>query len=316
MNMEIIYAGMNMLDNFFINFKKEDNISNPPYEYSLLASLNEEEYPRYLKKIFKYTTGKTLNLQNPKTFNEKIQWLKLYDTTPLKTQLTDNVLVRDWVKNKIGEEYLKPVLWIGKSFDEIPFDELPQQFLIKCNHGCKWHYKIKDKHKFLEIPQLFNSVKECFDGWMSQSFAFWAGLELQYKNINPQILIEPILNDTDNPYSTEYEVYCFNGKAKIYQKMYWGYPAESSIYDENFNQLEFKFYYKHKKILQPADSIFENLKLLSEILAKDFKLVRIDWLKSNNKVYFNEMTFTPYSGFYVFEDKKTDLYLSKLLNIK
>lgn len=304
-----------MLNNLFLNLIKKYNIEEPPYEYNFLVNLKEEDYPIYLQKLFKYITGEKLNLKNPKTFNEKIQWLKLYDNSCLKTQLTDKVLVRDWVRDKIGAEYLKPVLWIGKSFDEIPFNNLPQQFIIKCNHGCKWHYKIKDKQKFLEIPPLMSYVKQRFDNWMSQTFAFFAGFELQYKDIEPQILIEPILNDGNNPYSTEYEVYCFNGKAKIYQKMYWGYPAESSIYDENFKQLDFKFYREHKKILQPADDLFMYLKNLSEILAKDFKLVRIDWLKYNYKFYFNEMTFTPYSGFYAFDNKKIDSYLSKLLSI-
>ena len=99
-----------MLKELLKKFTKND-IGEPPYDYDLLINLKESEYPKYLKKMFYNITGKKLNLRHPKTFNEKIQWIKLYDSTPLKTQLTDKVLVRDWVKDKIGDEYLKPVLY-------------------------------------------------------------------------------------------------------------------------------------------------------------------------------------------------------------
>ncbi len=103
----------------------------------------ESEYPEVLKAVFKQKTGKNLNSGHPKTFNEKIRWLKLYDCTPLKTKLTDKVL--DRVKERIGGEYLKPVLRIGKDFNDIPFEVLPQAFIIKASNGCKWHYVIKKK---------------------------------------------------------------------------------------------------------------------------------------------------------------------------
>ena len=137
-----------MLKELLKKFTKND-IGEPPYDYDLLINLKESEYPKYLKKMFYNITGKKLNLRHPKTFNEKIQWIKLYDSTPLKTQLTDKVLVRDWVKDKIGDEYLKPVLWIGNNFNDIPFEELPEKFIIKANHGCKWHYIIKNKNDFV-----------------------------------------------------------------------------------------------------------------------------------------------------------------------
>ncbi len=148
------------------SFNNNDKIPDPPYSYDLLANLAESEYPKYLKKTFKYLTGKELNLKNPQTFNEKIQWLKLYDATELKTRLTDKILVRDWVKDKIGSEYLKPVLQICSCFDEINFDNLPNSFMVKANNGCKWHYRIKDKEKLLTNDILKSIVKKHFDGWL------------------------------------------------------------------------------------------------------------------------------------------------------
>ena len=293
------------------------DIGEPPYDYDLLISLDEKEYPKYLKKMYKTFLGKDLNLKNPKTFSEKIQWLKLYDNSPLKTTLTDKVLVRDYVKEKIGEEYLKPVLQVCKTFDEINFDELPESFIIKANHGCKWQYKIKNKSKFLEKKELVEYVKRQFTGWLEQSFFPWAGFELQYKNIVPQILIEPLLLNTDSEYSVEYEVYCFNGEPQIMQKVKHSVPGEYSVYDKNFDISSFVFNPSH--VLVEEQCVDENLKKASElakILSKDFKLVRVDWLVQGDKFYFNEMTFTPYSGFYIFDNKDMDVKLGKMLNLK
>lgn len=293
------------------------DIGEPPYEYDLLVSLDEKEYPKYLKRMYKTFLGKDLNLKNPKTFSEKIQWLKLYDNSPLKTTLTDKVLVRDYVKEKIGEEYLKPVLQVCKTFDEINFDELPESFIIKANHGCKWQYKIKNKSKFLEKKELVEYVKRQFTGWLEQTFFPWAGFEMQYRDIKPQILIEPILLSQNSEFSMEYEVYCFHGEPQILQKIKHSVPAECSVYDKDFSPSSILFNLSHVRV--EDDKIDDNLKKateLSKVLAKDFKLARIDWLVQDDKFYFNEMTFSPYSGFYIFEDKNLDLELGKMLNLK
>ena len=110
-----------------------------------ISSLDYKKHRAGLCDWYQRATGKELDLENPKTFNEKIQWLKLYDSTPIKTQLADKYLVRDWVKEKIGEEYLIPLLGVYDNFDEIDFDKLPEQFVIKCNHGCGYNIVVKDK---------------------------------------------------------------------------------------------------------------------------------------------------------------------------
>lgn len=294
---------------------KIENIGEPPYEYDLLISLNESEYPKYLKRMFKGMTGQELNLNNPKTFNEKIQWLKLYDSTPLKAQLTDKVLVRDWVQDKIGGEYLKPVLWIGKSFDGIPFDELPLQFIIKANHGCKWHFKIKNKEKFLQEQQIYNQVKAQFNSWMNQTFFPWAGFEMQYKGITPQLLIEPLLADEQNQFSVEYEIYCFNGKPEIFQKIKYKIPAQCCVYNSDFSISEIRFNPYYTVTEESPDDCLKRAVTLSEKLSEGFKLVRVDWLKYKDNIYFNEMTFTPYSGFFIFENSKWNEKLGKMLKL-
>lgn len=297
-------------------FKFNNDIGEPPYEYNFLINLPEKEYPKYLKKMFKAITGENLNLKNPKTFNEKIQWLKLYDSFPLKTQLTDKVLVRDWIKEKIGEEYLKPVFQVCNSFDEIDFDSLPNEFIIKCNHGCKWHYKIKNKIKFLQIPQLFNFVKKRFDDWMQTEFFPWAGFEMQYKGIMPAIIIEQLIGNDDDECPVEYEVYCFNGKPMYYQKIKYAKNVECCVYDSSFCEVGFAFDASYSLVHEPLDECLYSISGLSEKLAQSFKFVRVDWIFYKGKFYFNEMTFTPFSGFFTFKDKKINEYLGQLLDLK
>ncbi len=297
-------------------FFKKSKIEEPPYDYDFLINLDKKYYPEYLAKFFLNQTGEVLDLKHPKTFNQKIQWIKLYDATPLKTRLTDKVLVRDWVKEKIGEDYLKPVLWIGQAFYDVPFDKLPNSFIIKANNGCKWQFRIKDKENFLKNKRLFDIVQDRFNGWMNQSFFPFAGFEMQYKDIIPQIIIEPLLLDDLNDKPEEIEIYCFNGESKIFQKIKYSVPGEVSVYDENYNNLYLKFMPDYVIKNEPAD---DNLKLavtLSQKLCEEFKLVRVDWLLYKNKIYFNEMTFTPFSGLYNFENPEWNIKLGNMLDLK
>ncbi len=293
-----------------------EQLAAPPYDYKFIINLQEREYPKYLKKFFFYATGKDLNLNNPKTFNEKIQWLKLYDNSRLKTQLTDKVLVRGWIKEKIGEEYLKPVLWIGKNFDEIPFDKLPNTFIIKANHGCRWNYRIKNKELFLKNEVLYQIVRKRMNEYMEISFFPFAGFELQYKDINPQIIIEELLLENVNETPREIEIYCFNGKPQIFQKIKYGDNAEVSIFNKDYENINLKFLNTYVLKEERADELLKQAVNLSEKLAGDFKLVRVDWLIYKDRLYFNEMTFTPFSGHYLFEDNSWNYKLGKMLNIK
>ena len=298
------------------DFFVKDDIGEPPWEYDFLVNLDESEYPKYLKKIFKYRTGKTLNLKHPKTFNEKIQWLKLYDATPLKRDLTDKVRVRDYVREKIGEEYLKPVLQICNSFEEIDFDKLPNAFVMKCNHGCKWQYIIKKKEEYLNTPKLMEITKRQMTGWLEQEFWPWEGFEMQYKGIEPKILIEPLLLDDININTREIEIYCFNGIPKIYVNVKYENGRQICYYDENFNYSDLILHPDGKNVIikTPADNLLKQSVMLSKTLSKGFKLARVDWMIYQNKLYFSELTFTPYAGLISF-DSKWGKKLGKLIEI-
>ena len=291
------------------------------FDYSFILSLNENDYPQYLSQAYFIKTGCKLNLKHPKNINEKIQWLKLYDCIPIKTTLTDKVLVRDYVKEKIGEDFLKPVLWVGKNFNDIPFSDLPNAFIIKANHGCKWHFIIKDKENFLNNNALFEMVKIHFEGWLTQTFFGWSDFETQYKNIVPQIIIEPYLQENVNEFCEEIEVWCFNSEPKIIQK----YKRLKNFSEKNvitlndaFQPINLRFNNDDNIVSGKVDDILKNAVSLSQKLTEGFNLARIDWMIYKNKLFFEEITFTPYSGFIQFPDECSDwnVKLGKMLNLK
>ena len=289
------------------------------FDYNFLMSLDEKYYPKYLCEAYHIKTLKKLNLRNPKTFNEKIQWLKIYDNLPLKATLTDKVLVRDWVKEKIGEQYLKPVLWIGDKFEDIPFESLPNSFIIKCNHGCKWHVVIKDKQKFCNNEKLFEVIKVQINGWLLQSFFGWSDFETQYKAIIPKIIIEELLFDENfSDSSRKIRNLCFNGQPQYTQVTQMSgkfEPVKIATFDINLNSTDVCFEQQYVPMEFEVDDKVKETYRLSKILSKNFKLVRVDWMVFKEKLYFEEMTFTPYSGFLKL-DNKLQKKLGKLLDLK
>ena len=261
-------------------------------DYAYYSTLPPEKYPEELKLWYKRVTKEDLDLDNPKTYNEKIQWLKLYDSTPLKTRLADKYLVRDWVKEKIGEEYLIPLLGVWDSFDEIDFDKLPEQFVLKANHGSGWNIIVKDKATFDK-----EEARKKFDVWMHTNFAFRAGLELQYLNIPPKIIAEEYLkNNNDDLY--DYKVFCFNGKAESIMFLSdRKQELKMSFYDLQWNKLPFVYSHPQNPNEVPKPKNLELMINLAEKLAEGFPHVRVDFYVLNDgSIKFGEMTFTSASG--------------------
>lgn len=298
------------------------NNGKPLYDYNFMMNLNEKDYPKYIKKIYLTKMGEKLNLRNPKSINEKIQWLKIYDSTPLKTKLTDKILVKEWAKDKIGNEYVKPSIMICDSFDEIDFNNLPDKFIVKCNHGCKWHFYVKNKEKFLKQENLYNLSKRQMEYWLSHNYFGLSDFEIQYKDIVPHILIEPLLASPLDDEPEQIQIYCFNSVPKIFYR-YKRHQGEQkkiiyNTYDEEYNEIDLQFVLGSESYKQAANDYLKQAVNLSKELCKDFKFVRVDWMLSNDKLFFEEMTFTPFSGYYLFEPNKHHWYLKlgKMINLR
>ncbi len=297
-------------DNKELNIKLKNQKIN--MEYNLCKYMSEDKYAEYLQDWYYMKTGEILNLQDPETYNEKIQWMKLYDSTPIKTQLSDKYLVREYVKQKAGEEYLIPLLGVWDCYNDINFNELPDKFILKCNHGCGYNIIVKDKSKL--NPE---NVQNTLNNWLSENFAFRAGLELHYANIQRKIIAEQYFeNDKDDLY--DYKFWCFDGKVKYIQFLSERNTQglKMAFYDTDWNKQDFVYSYPmDKKIIEKPDNLSEMISV-AEKLAQGFNHVRVDLYRLNSgKIYFGEMTFTSCSGVCKWTPKETDKEMGKLIKL-
>ena len=273
---------------------------------------NKMSDEKYLKKIYKKTIGKELDLENPKSFNEKIQWLKIHDRNPKYTNLVDKYEVKEYIKKTIGEEYVIPNLAVYDSFKDINFDELPNQFVIKCTHDSGGVVICKDKAKF-----NYNKARIKINHCLKKNF-YWSGREWPYKNIKPRIIIEPYMEDTKYRELIDYKIMCFDGKAKMLFTCTERFSKDGlkvTFFDLDWNKLPFERKYKSstKKIEKPEN--FEKMIELSEKLSKDIKFVRVDWYEINGKLYFGELTFYPGSGCEEFRPDEWDYKLGEMIDL-
>ena len=283
------------------------NISQKiPDSNSLLSKYNI--YKKELTQWWYKITKKPLNLDNPKTFNEKIQWLKLYDSTPIKTFLSDKYLVRDWVKKKIGEEYLIPIIGVYEKFEDINFYKLPNQFVIKCNHGSGYNIIVKNKYKL-----NLRVIKEKIKKWMNNNYSI-LNKELNYRNIHPKIIIEKYMDDNSGDLR-DYKFTCFKGKPEfIWMDIDRHSNHKRNLYDLKWKQLPYKFNSHYSTFPSPTKpKCLKKLVKLASILSKGFSYVRVDFYIINEKIYFGEMTFYSESGIADIIPQSFDKRLSSLI---
>ncbi len=300
-------------DFFYTLLQLKNLILNQSYEknYQYYKNVNPKKYPKELKNWYKIRTNNKLKLKKPQTFNEKIQWLKLYDSTPLKTNLTDKYLVRDYVKERVGEKYLVPLLGVWNNFDDINFNNLPNKFVLKANHGCGWNIVVKDKNQFNK-----NCAKIKFDRWMNTNYAYVSGFELQYKDIMPKIIAEEFIQNEGNDLY-DYKVWCFSGKPE-----YIMFLAERSLglkmafFDTSWNRMPFTYTYPPlEKDVPKPDNLHELLEL-SRALSKGFSHVRVDFYRLDDGTFlFGEMTFTSLSGICNWNPAEYDILLGEKIKL-
>lgn len=278
--------------------------------YRFFQGLNKEDYPRALREWYYEYFGKDLHLDHPLTYNEKMQWIKLYDNSELKTRLADKYAVREWVEEKIGSEYLIPLLGVWNSFDEIDFSELPQRFVLKANHGCGYNYIVRNKEEMDK-----EEAKRKFTEWMAENFAY-NSLELQYMDIPHKIIAEEYVENGDSELN-DYKIFCFNGKAK-----YIMFLAERQIhlkmafYDLDWNLLPFTYSYPQYTEEVPRPKRLDEMIQIAEKLAEGFNQVRVDlYYLNDDTIKFGEMTMTSASGRCKWNPPEYDEILGELIEL-
>lgn len=305
MKYNILIKGIKFLLNSDYRFMIKAN-------YGAYDKVNDEEY---LKKIFKVHMGHSLNLEDPKTFNEKLQWLKLYDRNPEYTKMVDKYKVRDYISEKIGKEYLIPLLGVWDDPDNIDFDSLPNKFVLKCNHNSGLGMCIcKDKSK-LDVKEVKKELKK----GLNQDY-YLNGREWPYKNVPRKIIAEKyMVNDSNSKEFTDYKFFCFNGYVDCVMVCLDRNSGDPKFYffdkDWKLKRLNKRGKEAPKDFTIPKPECIDEMFEIASKLSEGFPFVRVDLYQSYGKIYFGEMTFYPDSGFDSNILKESDDYFGKLIDL-
>ena len=265
----------------------------------------------YLKRQFLKKVGYPLNLDNPKTFNEKLQWLKLHDRNPQYTKMVDKYEAKKYVANIIGDKYIIPTLGIWNHFDEIDFDQLPKQFVLKCTHDSGSIVICRDKETLDK-----KAAKKKIERGLRYNYYYSGGFEWPYKDVKPRIIAEKFMINEGKSDLTDYKLMCFNGKVKC-NFTCTGRNSERGLrvtfYDRAWQKMPFERHYPAEKCPEDKPSNYEKMVELAEKLAISLKFARIDFYDIDGSIYFGEITFFPGNGmeeFYPVEwDKKLGDYI-------
>ena len=267
---------------------------------------------KYLKKKYKIIMNKKLNLENPQDFNEKLQWLKIYDRNPEYTKMVDKYEAKKYVANIIGEQYIIPTLGVWKKFEDIKFEDLPSQFVLKPTHtsGNVFVCKNKDNIEYREL-------KKEVDKWMERKY-YYLHREWPYKNIKPRIIAETYIENKNEIGLRDYKFMCFNGKVKcsfVCSSRNSKEGLHVDFYDLEWNKMPFTRHYPNSSedIKKPIN--YEQMIKLSEKLSLNIPFVRVDFYEANGKIYFGELTFYPGSGFEEFSPERYDKILGDMIKL-
>lgn len=282
-------------------------LTKPDVRFYILANLgfyNHMPDDRFLMMAYKATTGRKLDLENPQTYTQKLQWLKLYDRRPEYTQMVDKFAAKQYVAQRIGEEYVIPLLGAWDHAEDIDFDSLPHQFVLKTTHDSGTIVICKDKSHFdtdAARKKLNISLKRDY---------FIRNREWPYKNVQHRIIAEPYLEDSTYRELRDYKFFTFNGEPKVLyiaQGRGRGEPTVADFFDMDFRHLPFTIDHDTAEIPPEKPVQFELMKQLAAKLSKGIPQLRVDFYEVDGKVYFGEMTFFHCSGFESFHPTEWDL---------
>lgn len=293
-------------------------VTDKDYRFLCLAGVglyNSWDDERYLKRKYKAIIGKELNLDHPRTMNEKLQWIKLYDRKPEYTMLVDKVKVRDYIERTLGGEYLIPTVGVWQNPDQIDFGSLPDKFVLKCNHNSGRGMCICRDKANLDFEA---ARKKLWKGYKQDYFL--TSREWPYKDVEHRIIGEVYMTDSPEvDCFTDYKFYCFDGYV----------DAVMVCIDRNIGAPKFYFFDKNWELKRynkrgkeapegftlPKPQNIEKMFEIAEILSRGKPFSRIDLYNSDGKIYFGEITFFPDSGFDPNRLPETDLYFGSLIEL-
>lgn len=267
----------------------------------------------FLKFLFRNRMGYWMDFKSPRTFNEKLQWLKVYDRKTVYTNFVDKIEVKKFVADKIGKEYIIPTLYEYNNVDEINWETLPNQFVLKCTHDSGGVIVCTDKSK-LDIEQAIRTLRKN----LSLSYYIY-NREYPYKNCKRRIICEELLVDESGYELKDYKFFCFNGVPKLLfvasDRFKDNEETKFDFFDLEFNRLPFTNGHPQSSLSINKPIGFEKMIEISKILSNGLPHVRVDLYNINGRIYFGEMTFYHWSGLVPFEPKEWDYKIGDMLKL-
>lgn len=289
---------MSFNNKFFILLRKINTFLSLKGFFDFLSDIS------FIKMRYRLCIGKKIDLSNPKTFNEKLQWLKLYNRDPMQITMVDKRLAKDYVANIIGTEYVIPMLGFWHRAEDIDFDSLPNQFVLKCNHDSGGIVICRDK-SLLDRDETVAKLKKAL-----KRDPYKAAREWPYKNVDRCIIAEEYIEDSARHQLLDYKFFTFGGKVKALfiasDRQLKDVPTKFDFFDENFNHLPIINGHPNSHDLPQKPKNFDLMKVLAEKLSVGTPHLRVDFYEADGKVYFGELTFFHYGGLVPFYPEEWD----------
>lgn len=282
-------------------------MTDKKYRFLINSSLglyNRLDDKEFLKKKFKFHMGYDLDLKSPVTYNEKLQWLKIYDKNDIYTTFVDKYSVKEYIASKIGNQYIIPTLGVWNSFDEIDFESLPNQFVLKCTHDSGGLVICKNKNTF-----NYKSAREKINKALKRNYYF-QHREWPYKCVKPRIIAEKYMEDFSTGELRDYKFFAFNGKVEAMfiasERQKQNEEVKFDFFDPSFKHLPIKQGHPNAEKTPEKPKNFDEMIKIAEELSLGIPHVRVDFYEVNEKIYFGEMTLFHFAGLVPFEPNEWD----------
>ncbi len=264
----------------------------------------------WLRFVYWQRLHRKLNLNNPRRYTEKLNWLKLHDRNPLYTILVDKYEVKQYIKKRLGEQMVIPLYGVWDHFDDIDFNQLPDKFVLKCTHDSGCFCICNDKTKF-----DIQSAKSKIEKSLNSNFYWWTR-EWPYKNVKPRIIAEKFMEEGDGDVLTDYKFFCFNGEPQMmYISKDVSTEPRTDFFDMNWNHLPFRLKDPHADVMPAKPEKFDEMREIARVLSEGIPHVRVDMYVINKQIYFGEMTFFHNSGIFSVTPDEWDFKIGEWLKL-